>query len=94
MTTPLRSRTPAQLARRARKLARRREAGKVPLPVQQPVEVESEKARRARIRARRAEAVRRKYGTDPVHAARVIRMLGLPRTVAKPKKRATRKKAA
>lgn len=72
---------PGARRRREQKIARRREElGKAPQAVQEPVDRGSERQRWARIRKRRAEAVRRRHD-DPVEAARVLRALGLPRTV-------------
>ncbi|HYI67102.1 MAG TPA: hypothetical protein VEW95_09280 [Candidatus Limnocylindrales bacterium] len=96
---PLRERLgPGAARRRLKKIARRREdLDKAPQPPQEPRDRVHEQKTAARIRKRRAEAVRRRHD-DPVEAARAIRMLGLPRIVKPPAKapakRRTRKKVA
>ena len=77
MATPIREWTEAQRARRARKLARRREAGHEPRPVDAD-KLATERARLKRLADRRPKASRRKltdrYG--PEAAAAYLRALG------------------
>lgn len=78
MHTPIRAWTEAQKARRARRLARRREQGHVPPP---PVDADKrtvERQRLKRLAARRPERTRSKWKRDhgPETIAAWLRYLG------------------
>lgn len=77
MTSPIRERTEAQRARRARKIARRREAGHEPRPVDAG-KLKVERGRLARLRARWASQAAAKWKRDhsPETIAAWMRYLG------------------
>lgn len=95
MTTPIRDRTPAQRARRARKIARRREAGHEPRAIDAG-KLQLERARRARLKARRPKQSRAKLQErlGPEAGAAALRALGFVQGGAPAMKHRRRKIAA
>lgn len=95
MTTPIQAWTPAQRARRARKLARRRAAGHEPRAIDAG-KLEVERARRARLKARQPKRSRAKLQErlGPEAGAAALRALGYAQGGAPAMKHRRRKIAA